>query len=112
MLIRKSIIIAMALSIMLIPSISAAVDLRGRIDGRNQYTGAPYPIGGANVSLFIQTPGGWQPVATYMTGFDGMYFFRNIFPGYYVLQINGRQNYPITVFNQPFQDLPPVVIQY
>ena len=112
MLIRKYITLVIVIFIMIIPSISAAADLRGRIDGLNRYTGAPYPIGGATVALFIQAPGGWQPVARYITGLDGMYFFQNIFPGYYVLQINGRQNYPITVFNQPYQDLPPVVIQY
>ncbi len=113
MLRRKCIALVIVIFFVIIPCISDAANfLRGRVNGLNQYSGAPYPIGGAAVDLFIQVPGGWQLVARYITGLDGMYFFQNIFPGYYVLQINGRQNYPITVFNQPYQDLPPIVIQY
>ncbi|MFH0994690.1 MAG: hypothetical protein V1844_04230 [Pseudomonadota bacterium] len=112
MLIRKCITLVIVIFFVIIPCISDAGNLRGRVDGRNQYSDAPYPIGGAAVVLFIKGPGDWQPVAKCITGLDGMYFFQNILPGPYALQINGRQNYPITVLNQPDQDLPPIVIQY
>lgn len=112
MLTRKYIMLVIVICFVIIPLISDAANLRGRVEGRNQYSGAPYPIGGAAVALFNQGPGGWRLVAKYITGLDGMYFFQNILPGYYVLQINDRQNYPITVFNQPYQDVSPIVIQY
>lgn len=94
-------------------AIASATDLRGRIEGFNQYSRFPYPIGGAMVDLYVQTrPGIWQPAGRYITGPDGMYYFRNIYPGYYSLQVNGRQNYPVDVYNQRFQDLPPIILNY
>jgi len=109
---KKWIVFAILIFIVVFPCSSYAVNLRGRIDGRNQFTGAPYAIGGATVDLYIQGPRGWQQVGRYTTGSGGMYYFQNILPGNYVLQINGKQNYPITVSNQPNQDLPLIVIQY
>lgn len=112
MLSKKCITLFIIICIVAITSSSYAANLRGRVDGLNQYTGDPYPIGNAVVDLYFQGPYGWKPIAKYITGFNGMYFFQNIIPGAYVLQINGRQNYPVTVYNQPFQDLPPILIQY
>lgn len=105
-------ILLIAVLIIIIPSVSDATNLRGRIDGRNQYSGVPYPVGHASVNLYFQVPGGWRMIAGTRTGFNGMYFFKNIAPGYYVLQVNGRQNYPISVYNQPYQDIPPILLQY
>jgi len=112
MLSRKC--IALIIIIMaVITSNSYAAKIRGRVDGGNQYSGAPYPIGNVVVVLYYQSgPNTWQSIARYTTGFDGMYYFNNIDPGAYVIQLNGRQNYPITVSNQPYQDLPPILIRY
>lgn len=96
----------------IVPVISDATNIRGRIEGANQYSRAPYPLGGVAVDLYMQSPRGWQPAGRYITGSDGMYYFQNIFSGNYSIQINGRQNYPLTVFNQPYQDLPPIFINY
>lgn len=112
MLVKKHIVLLILIFFLGFPCISNATNLRGRIDGQNQFTGIPYPIGGTVADLYIQGAAGWQLVARYITGSDGMYYLQNILPGNYVLQINGRQNYTIRVFDQPYQDLPPIVIQY
>lgn len=79
MLTRKYIMLVIVICFVIIPLISDAANLRGRVEGRNQYSGAPYPIGGAAVALFNQGPGGWRLVAKYITGLDGMYFFKTFY---------------------------------
>lgn len=91
--------------------ISYAGNLRGRIHALNQYS-TPYPVANITVDLYAQSPTGWVFLSRYITEPDGMYYFQNVFPGYYSLQINGRQNYPIMVANQFWQDLPPIFMQY
>jgi hypothetical protein len=88
-----------------------AVDIRGRVDGRNAYTPRPYPIAGVPVTLFVhQQPTGWRVLANSYTGPDGIYYFRGVPPGSYVLQVQGR-NFPVTLSQSPFQDIPPLLIQ-
>jgi hypothetical protein len=88
-----------------------AVDIRGRVDGRNAYTPRPYPIAGVPVTLFVhQQPTGWRVLANAYTGPDGIYYFRGVPPGSYVLQVQGR-NFPVTLSQSPFQDIPPLLIQ-
>ncbi len=108
---NTQIIIAMV-CFLLFPSILNAVDIRGRINGLNQYSPTPYPLGGMTIDLYWDNYGRWVYIARYITGPDGMYYFRNIQPGYYSLQINGRTNYSITISNIYNQDLPPIVITY
>jgi protocatechuate 3,4-dioxygenase beta subunit len=109
---RIYIVLFVLMFIVTTPCISDAANLRGRIYGKNQFSRAPYPIGGVVADLYIQKSSGWQPVAKFRTGSDGMYYFREILPGDYVLQINRIQNYPITVVDEHNQDLLPIVIQY
>ena len=59
--------------------------------------------------LHRQEAGQWKVTASAFTGPNGMYYFRGIAPGKYVLQVQGR-NYPAQVGNAPLQDIPPVVI--
>ena len=109
---KKNVINIIFILFSIVPVISDATNIRGRIDGANQYYRAAYPLGGVAVDLYMQSPQGWRPAGRYITGSDGMYYFQNIFPGNYSIQINGRQNYPLTVFNQPYQDLPPIFLNY
>jgi hypothetical protein len=49
------------------------------------------------------------------TGSDGMYYFRNVPPGTYVLKIWGAQDkaimsFSIKVSNRPYTDLEPIII--
>lgn len=112
MSIKKLLAIALIAWLLYMPVLSYATDLRGLVVGQNQFRPTPYPIPGAIVDLYMQGPYGWVLVSRYITGGDGMYYFINISPGPYVLQINGRQNYPLGVLNQPYQDIGPIIIQY
>ena len=112
MLLRRYIALLVLTFLVAMPLVSDAANLRGRLDGQNRYSAAPYPIAGAVAELFVREPRGWRLLGRYITGSDGMYFFPEVMPGMYVLQINGRQNYPISVGTRPYQDLPPILISY
>jgi hypothetical protein len=101
----------LALAVWLIPSAPVhATDLRGRVDGRNAYYPRPFPLAGAPVMLYAFRPQfGWRVVATAYTGPDGLYYFRNIPPGSYTLQVQGL-NFPLNVAPASYQDVPPVLV--
>ena len=65
------------------------------------WVGQPNAFGGVN----------YIPVANAVTGPDGMYYFRNIPPGIYVLQIGGT-NYPLQVLPQGAQDIQAVLLRF
>jgi hypothetical protein len=94
------------------PILSHATNLRGQVKGVNQYSSFSYPLGGVTVDLYYQSPQGVQPIGKYITGTDGMFYFNPMYNGRYYLQINGRQNYPVDIFNQNYLDLPPIVLNY
>lgn len=83
-----------------------ATDLRGGVQGLNPYTGRHGPLPGLGVGLFAQlSNGSFVLVSQTVTGPDGLYYFKGIVPGPYVLQIAGV-NYPLGVANVPQQDIP------
>ena len=85
----------------------SAVELRGRIDGMNPANGLPFPLANAQVEIFFNG----QPVARALTGFDGFYYFSNIQPGMHELVVNRRIRLPVLIQPQPYQDIPPVLVQ-
>lgn len=114
MVLQKYIKLIIVVLFLTAPLILNAIDLRGRIDGYNRYYQAPYPLARVTVDLYVQDQYGWRQIGRYITGPDGMYYFQNVLYGYnYSIQVNGRQNYPITVFSSPLkQDLPPIILMY
>ncbi len=98
-------IVLMAVSFLL-----DAADVRGRVDGRNAYYPRPFPLAGVPVTLYVrQPPARWQATATSYTGSDGIYHFRGVAEGSYMLQVQGM-NFPISVSRAPFQDIPPLLV--
>ena len=87
-----------------------ATDLRGRVDGRNAYSPTPYPIGGTPLELYREDRGRLIRQGATFTAPDGMYYFRGVTPGRYVLQVQGG-SYPLQVRDQFVQDVPPVVLK-
>jgi hypothetical protein len=73
--------VVVALALLAFSALCEATDLRGRIDAKNTYSGA-----------------------------DGMYYLPGIAAGKYVLVVNG-QRFPLVVNNQPYQDVPVVVLR-
>ena len=112
MTLQKNIGYLLATCLLLMPLITEATNLRGRIDAVNKYTKSPYPIGRVSVVLYLKKNKKWKSVGRYTTGTNGMYFFQNIKPGRYTIQVNRRSNYPITVVNKKSQDLPKIVLKY
>jgi hypothetical protein len=83
--------------------------VRGRIDRQG-------PKGVYTASNVMVTIGrtGWRSLPAY-TGVDGMYYFYNVQPGDYILEIWGPgnkpiQGYSISVLNQPYTDIKAIVI--
>jgi len=92
-----------------------ATDIRGRVDAIHQYSPqSPFPASGVKVDLYVYDGvlDTWQIIASNYTGVDGMYYMRNIRPGNYYLQVQNSRNYHITIHNQPFQDIQPILIRY
>ncbi len=88
-----------------------ATDLRGRVDGLSPYASAPFPLAKAQVELKRQ--GNMQSVvASFRTGRDGMYYFRNVQPGQYVLVVNRRITVSIQVNATSLQDIGPLLFRY
>lgn len=88
-----------------------ATDLRGRVDGMNRYASAPFPLAKANVQV-KRRDSKQSVVASYRTGRDGMYYFRNIKPGQYNLVVNGKLSVPISVRSTSLQDVGPLLFRY
>jgi hypothetical protein len=91
---------------------SWATFIRGRVDGRNGFSPALFPVQGTPVDVY--QPGGlngWIFVVRAFTGPDGMYFL-NLPPGQYFLQIGGRINVPIVITPIPAQDIPPILMLF
>lgn len=88
---------------------AGATDLRGRVDGKNNFSSALFPVGGAALQLYREEAGQRKLAASGFTAPDGMYYFRGIAPGSYVLQVQGRK-FQVQVSHGRLQDIPPVVI--
>lgn len=88
---------------------AGATDLRGRVDGRNDFSRSPFPLAGTALQLYRQDAGQTRLAASAFTGPNGMYYFRGVAPGRYVLQVQGR-SFPVQVHNAPLQDVPPLVV--
>lgn len=110
-MLRRTLMTILAATAVSLGSFTSAYagDLRGRVDGRNPYYPHPFPISGVPVQLYEQRPQGWFIVASAYTGPDGMYYFRGIRPGQYVIQVQGM-NFPLVVAFQPFQDIPLILV--
>jgi hypothetical protein len=92
----------------LAPATLAAADLRGRVEGQNNFSANSFPLSGARVELMDST--GRQVIANAYTGPDGLYYFRRIAPGRYMLRVNGGI-YPLTVDPRDYQDIAPIRIR-
>jgi hypothetical protein len=102
--------LAVALALLASAAACEATDLRGRVDAKNSYTGLSYPRSGAKVQLTREGSGAPVVVRAADSGADGMYYLTGIAPGKYVLVVNG-QRFPVVVNNQPYQDVPVVVLR-
>jgi hypothetical protein len=105
-----------SLALFILAQLSNATDLRGRVDGTHGYSPVPFAMARVPVTIFAAQPspyGGanYIPQATTVTGGDGMYYFRGIPPGVFVLQIGGN-NYPLQVLPQAAQDIQPVLLRF
>ncbi len=81
-----------------------AADIRGGVYRENRYSQQPVPYFGAQVEL-IQSR---RIIRTAHTGPDGLYYLRNISPGIYELRVNRTTIFPLTVYRNAAQDVPPI----
>jgi len=92
-----------------------ATNLRGQIVRYNPNTRSYFPLGRVRADLWIWNGVQWLPVAYYITGDDGFYYFLNLIPGT-IFKIQVFNNFfppqPLTVFgiNPPYyQDIPWII---
>lgn len=97
------------LALVMFASAVDAQTVRGRIDRSTSY--GVYPAIQVPVTLFSMQRGRSAPAYTSREGF---YYLYNVPPGQYVLEIwayNRPVTIPVSVYNQPFNDIPPVTIR-
>ncbi|NJB67151.1 hypothetical protein GGQ74_000791 [Desulfobaculum xiamenense] len=95
---------------------NSGTSIRGLVTSRHPYTGQMFPSPGVMIELYRHDmmTGQWMHMGGTRTNGQGFYFFWNLQPGPYVLQVNGMQNFPVQVvpvdprFYQ-FQDIPPLM---
>ena len=108
---RKLILTGLILTMILsFSSIADSQIVRGRID--RQSPKGLYTASNVMVTIGLRT--GWRSLPAY-TGVDGMYYFYNVQPGDYILEIWGPgnkliQGYSIRALNQPYTDIRSIVI--
>jgi hypothetical protein len=104
---RYKFLLLILLAILIVSAATVlATDLRGRVDGFNPNTQMNGPLPGVGVALFATQPNGtFAIVRKAVTDPDGIYYFRGVYPGQYVLQIGGT-NYPLEVGTTQMQDIP------
>jgi hypothetical protein len=103
------------LSIMVLPSVVLATDLRGRVIRNDRYRG-PIPVSG--VKLTLQTMTGQIVGKAVISGTDGFFYFYNVNPNSYTLiytYINTRAErkqgtLPLAVVNPQRQDIRQIVL--
>jgi hypothetical protein len=96
-----------------------SVELRGRVDSSNRLSKATYPLQGTSVKLYSCTSGRSRLCddlkSTTYTGTDGLYYFREVPPGAYLIVIEeGRLKIPLEVdgrYRGSTQDVGPVLLR-
>lgn len=112
---RRQVLFALILGIVwLVSSPSRAADLRGRIEAMHAYSNDPFPARNIEVTLF--SPREQRVIDQARTGSDGMYYFYRIPPGPYEIRVRGFRNeeakiYPLTVSNDPRQDIRAILVR-
>lgn len=123
----KLIILILLLGVSAIPFASLATAQRAQTASRPQAAQKPtvrgklerkgdtgnYPA--AYVRVTLAPSNAKSDINSVYTGSDGMYYFRNVPPGTYVLGIWGSQDkaimsFSIKVSNRPYTDLEPITI--
>jgi hypothetical protein len=89
-----------------------ATDIKGKVKATNSLSKEPYSLKGVEVDLYTNRAKKWIKIDSFTTDREGMYYFKGLKKGNYTLQVNGKTNYPIAVFDTPQQELPPILIKY
>lgn len=88
-----------------------AATISGRILTTHEYAPNPFPAE-AQVILYAVSSGnvqGYKEIDRTYTGRDGLFYFYNVPPGRYIIQVEGR-NYPVEI-TDPNQEVGPVRIE-
>lgn len=90
---------------------SSTTNVRGMVVVYNSYAGRYVAASGVRIDLyeFNAATGQWRLVETAYTDVNGYYFFTDIKPKTYTLQVNEESNFEIEVEGtEDLQDIPPV----
>lgn len=99
--------ICLVVLLTLLAAFPCPTQAQGLVRGRLDRPGGPqgvYPAANQMVRLISPTQGASAPVAT---GADGMYYFYNIQPGQYTLEIKGHGTVQVNV-GGPQTDIPAI----
>jgi len=107
--IKFSLLLFSVVTLLAVATSVSAQTVRGRLNRQGPAGLSPAPY--VKVTLYAPNIGRSSPI---YTGIDGMYYFYNVPPGDYILEIWGYGDRPITysirVPNELYIDISPIVI--
>lgn len=103
-------LICTGIVLMINPKMAFATDIRGRVEALSSYSNNIQPLRGIKVEIVRCNLRCRVQDYTY-TSSRGFYYFRNIRPGVYTIRINNDQDARIEIYDQRFQDIPPIRIR-
>ena len=106
--------VSLLLVLCLLSTAACATNLRGRVEAKPAYAAEPFPARGVSVELYQQNPvdGKFTRVSSTVTGVDGLYYFKDIQPGTYYVQVAHKTNYRLVVGREPYQEIAPIRVTY
>lgn len=101
-----------ATSFLFYPNKVLAGDIRGKVESQSSYSKTVQPVRSIKIELLKCWTNFPCRLKDYTyTSSSGFYYFRNISPGAYKLRINETDDVSIRVYNQDFQNIPPILIR-
>lgn len=106
----KKIIFFLLFFVFTVHAFSQDVDIRGQIQTYSRFDSEYVALPNTSVDLYTYNNGNWEIISQTLSNQDGYYFFYDIAPGNYYIQVNKSKNYRISVTKaktrKQFQDLP------
>lgn len=87
-----------AVSISAFSQQQVGTNIRGRVITESEYYQSYIPVNSVNVDLYWNNGQDWQIIDRAISDQYGYYFFYNLYPGVYFIQVNGNKNFKIEVY--------------
>lgn len=109
---RSYLVVSISILLSMMVSFAQATDIRGRVDGVHAWAKEPFPMEKAVVEVLREKDGADKIFQITETNSTGMYYFKGLAPGDYVLRVNGLIKVSVTIVDKKNQDIGPILFPY